>query len=41
MIDKVFGYKGLLRFEDAVSHVSRDFASFKSFLSDFDRGNIV
>lgn len=30
-MDKVFGYKGLLRFEDAVSHVSRDFASFKSF----------
>lgn len=29
--DKVFGYKGLLRFEDAVAHVSRDFASFKSF----------
>lgn len=31
LIDKVFGYKRLLRFKDTAPHVSRDFASLKSF----------
>lgn len=31
LIDKLFGYKRLLRFKDTAPHVSRDFASFKSF----------